>query len=106
MVESSFDHKTFRLNRETQSARYNNKRSLYALAHYTLVSGTHMHIRVKTVGKILSNFGSVFSYFFIVFILFGKYDNQYENGIYCHGNRSEYGWASIPSIFELGRKIR
>jgi hypothetical protein len=61
---------------------------------------------VKTVGKILGNFGSVFSYFLVIFVLFGKYGDRYKNGIWCRGNWSEYGWASIPSVIELAGKIR
>jgi hypothetical protein len=64
------------------------------------------YLRVKTVDKIPGNIGSVFPYFLVIFILFGKYGNQYENGIWCHGNRSEYGWPSIPSVFGLGGKIQ
>jgi nitrate reductase gamma subunit len=60
---------------------------------------------VKTVDKILGNFGSGFPYFPVIFVLFGKYGNRYENGIWCRGNRSEYGWASIPSVLDWPRKF-
>jgi hypothetical protein len=61
-----------------------------------LVTTKLLGIRFKTVGKIFENFDSVFLYFFVIFVLFGKYDR----------NRSEYGWASIPFIFELAEKIQ
>jgi hypothetical protein len=60
---------------------------------------------VKTVGKIPGNTDFVFSYFLVIFVLFVKYGNRYENRIWCHENRSEYGWAFIPSVFGLGGKI-
>jgi hypothetical protein len=44
-------------------------------------------------------------FFLIIFVLFRKYGKWYGNGIGCHGNRSGYGWASIPSVFVLGGKI-
>jgi hypothetical protein len=37
-----------------------------------------------------SNIGSVFHIFLVIFVLFDKYDNRYENGIWYHENRSEY----------------
>jgi hypothetical protein len=42
---------------------------------------------VKTVGKILGNSDFVFSYFSVIFVLFDKYGNRYENGIWCRRNR-------------------
>jgi hypothetical protein len=63
-------------------------------------------IRVKMVGKILVNTDSVFPFFWVIFVLFGKYGNRYENEIWCRGNQSEYSWTSIPSVFELVGKIR
>jgi hypothetical protein len=65
-----------------------------------------MDVRVKTVGKILGNSSSVFPYFLVIFVLFGKYGNWYENRIWCRENRSEYGCAFILSVFGLVRKIR
>jgi hypothetical protein len=40
-----------------------------------------LHLRVKMVGKILGNTGSVFPYFLVIFVLFGKYCNRYKNRI-------------------------
>jgi hypothetical protein len=67
----------------------------------TLKTG-YPHIRVKMIGKIPRNTGFVFPYFPVIFVLFGKYGNRYENGIWCHGNRSENNWVSIPSVFWIG----
>jgi hypothetical protein len=39
------------------------------------------------------------------FVLFGKYGKRYENEIWCRGNQSRYGWASIPSVFTFGVQI-
>jgi hypothetical protein len=50
-----------------------------------------LSLRVETVGKIFGNSGFIFSFFLVIFILFGKYDNRYENNIWCRGNQSEYG---------------
>jgi hypothetical protein len=62
-------------------------------------------IRVKMVGKISGNTGSVFPYFWVIFVLFGKYGNRYENEIWCRENQSKYSWAFIPSVFGLAGKI-
>jgi hypothetical protein len=62
-------------------------------------------IRVKMVGKISENTGSVFPYFWVIFVLFGKYGNRYKNEIWCRGNQSEYNWAFISSVFGLVGKI-
>jgi hypothetical protein len=61
--------------------------------------------RAKTVGKIIGIPFSFFFIFLVIFVLFNKYGNQYENRIRCHRNRSEYDWVFIPSVFRLGRKI-
>jgi hypothetical protein len=54
----------------------------------------------KRSGKILGNSGSVFSYFLVIFVLFGKYGNQYENEIWCHEIRLDFHTVR----FLIGRK--
>jgi hypothetical protein len=61
------------------------------------------HLSVTKFSGILVLF---FHIFLVIFILFDKYGNRYENGIWCHGNRSKYGCPSILPIFELAKKIQ
>jgi hypothetical protein len=82
---------------ETMTPRAAHSKILHSLLVPVVLSVRHKKysffvsvVRVKMVGKIPENSGSVFPYFLVIFVLFDKYGNRYENGIWCCGNRSEY----------------
>jgi hypothetical protein len=63
-----------------------------------------LEVRVKMVGKIPRNFGSVFPYFLVIFILFGKYDNRYETGYGVAGiGRNTVGLLYCPFLDWSGK---